>query len=807
MSGWKLSHESIPKNYDPNAQEPKWEEFWLSKEVYERVYKLKRDGRPIFFIDTPPPFTSGDLHVGQGYWVSIADTIARYKRMRGYDVLIPQGWDTHGLPTELKVENKLGISRNNRELFEKSCVEWTLKMISIMKADMIRLGYRPDWEGFEYSTHTESYLKAVQLSLIDMYEKGYVYLDTFPVIWCPKCETAIAQAETGYQEEDGFLYTVKFELEESGCISIATTRPELIPACQAIAVNPKDERYTRFVGKKVRVPYTQKSVPIIQDEDVDKEFGTGAVMVCSYGDEMDIKWIKRHALGSEQIIDEKGRFTKPEFLYGKSVKSARETIVQKLKNDGLLLDERAIKHKVLIHAERSDCRSPLEFLEKTQVMIRLKQSLDKIREIADNMLFYPEFMRNKLKDWLSSIEWDWIVSRQRVFGTPLPFYHCKACNALLPVPKELLPFDPRKQPPPFNKCVNCSSYDLEPLTDVCDGWIDSSITPLFVAGYFNGDKALFEQAYPASIRLQGQEIIRTWLFYTIFRCNAIAGKPPFKAAVVHGWVLDLEGRKMSKSLGGAALVRQVISQYGADSLRYTLLTFPIGFDFEYAHELVRKGKLFMQKIWSAYRFTAPYVRDVSDNIELSPVDHWILSELKTTIESVTRSFDRYEFSEGLSKFYDFFWHDFCDEYLEAIKFRLASEKQDDAAVYTLNKVAWCALRLLAPVMPHLAEEIYQRFFKRTLISIHEATWPDPQEVRFDQKSAELGEMTIKVIKEARRVKVAQRIPLSQPLNKLMVSLPPDLEEVKTQKHVIKAVIRANEVEFSDGKELSVEIKV
>lgn len=793
-----MEHSNIPKVYDPAQAEPVWEEFWLKEEVYRSTYALKRDGRPLYVIDTPPPFTSGNLHVGQGYWISIVDTLARYKRMRGFDVILPQGWDTHGLPTELKVEKNLGVSRANREEFEQKCEEWTQKMIGIMKADMVRLGYRPLWEEFEYSTNSTEYLRAIQKSLIQMHRDGLIYVDRFPVLWCPNCSTAIAQAETGYEEREGYLYTVSFELEGGGSIEIATTRPELIPACQAILVNPQDQRYVQLVGKSVKVPLTDRLVKVLADGEVEMGFGTGAVMVCSYGDETDIRWIKRHGLPTTQIIDERGVFVAPEELKGKTVAEARRTIVELLRQRGLLRAESRIRHNVLIHAERSDCRAPIEFLEKEQVMIRTKEYLGRVSEAAAQIRFYPAFMKEKLDKWVESVEWDWIISRQRVFGTPFPFYLCDSCGSLIPVPEEMLPFDPRKSAKPFERCPKCGSQSIRPILDVCDGWVDSSITPLFVAS-LSGDRS----SYPADLRIQGHDIIRTWLFYTIFRCTMLTSRPPFKNALIHGWILDAQGKKMSKSRESLTL-RKIVEQYGADSLRYSLLTFSVGTDFEFTPDFVRRGKLFMQKIWSAYRFSAPYLVKPRAQRSKSPVDNWILQRLRVALEKVTKHFDSYEFNDGLDVFYGFFWHEVCDEYLEAIKYRVGF---DEEARNTLSQVMWASLRMVAPVMPHLAEELYQRFFRAEgLLSVHAAKWPSVEEFDVDERLAETGSKVVQVIKEARRIKASSGLPLGQRVPKAVIVLPAGYEEVVGEKETVRNTLRIDEVEFVSSADGTIQVK-
>ncbi len=565
----------MDKTYSPQMVEEKWQRVWLSEEYYP-VYRFKNDGRPTFVIDTPPPFTSGELHMGHAYWNILNDTLARYKRMRGFDVLLPQGWDCQGLPTELKVQYKWKVPREKRDLFRKKCVEWTNKMIKSMKETMIKLGYRPDWEQFEYRTMDREYWKAVQHSLLIMHQNGLVYRKEFPVHWCSKCGTALAQAELGYVQKKGKLHYVRFKLVGSDeHIEVATTRPELLNACVALLVHPLDERYSNIVGREAEVPIFGQKVKILQDESVDPQFGTGVVMVCTYGDEQDIKWQQSHGLPIIKAIDEFGRMTNAGKYTGMDVSQAREEIVKDLKEKGLISKEEEVTHNVLTHTERADCMTPIEFLVKEQWFLRSKEFKDLVLEEAEKMKWTPRFMRQRLIDWVNSVEWDWLISRQRVFGTPIPFWYCKSCNFIIPPKVEALPVDTTVDRPPVETCPKCGSKEISGTSDVCDCWVDSSITPLIITGYFS-DRGRFEKTYPVDVRQQGHDIIRTWLYYTVLRCRILTGEGPFKEVIVNGHILGPDGSRMSKSKGNVIMPEEGIRNYGAGGpIAYTRIGLPV----------------------------------------------------------------------------------------------------------------------------------------------------------------------------------------------------------------------------------------
>jgi len=794
----------LEKVYSPKDIEEKWQKIWLSKEYYP-VFKFKNNGKPVFVIDTPPPFTSGELHMGHAYWCILNDTIARYKRMKGFDVLLPQGWDSQGLPTELKVQYKLGIPKENRELFRSKCVEWTNNMIKSMKKAMIRIGYRPDWEQFEYKTMDKEYWKAVQYTLLIMYEKGLIYRKKFPVHWCSKCGTALSQAEVGYIQKRGKLYYIKFKITNNEFIEIATTRPELLSACVAIAINPNDERYKSLINKEVEVPIFGNKVKVLEDDDVDPNFGTGIVMICTYGDEQDIRWQQRYSLPIITAINEEGKIINSGKYSGMSIIEARKEIVEDLKRLGLITKEEEILHNVLVHIERSDCMTPIEFIIKDQWFIKSKDFKEMMIEEEEKMNWIPKYMKQRLIEWINNIEWDWVISRQRIFGTPIPFWYCENCGFIIPPKKEQLPVDTTKDKPPIDFCPKCGSKNISGTSDVCDCWVDSSITPLIITKFFE-DKTFFNRTYPVDLRQQGHDIIRTWLYYTILRCKIITEKGPFKNVVINGHILGPDGTRMSKSKGNVIMPEEGIEKYGADALRQALLSLTLGSDFPFKWEPVKHGKSFLQKIWSSVRFASQFIRDAKKEIDitkLNDIDKWILAKLRNTIVIVDDAMEKYQFHIAVEILKQFYWHDFCDQYIEAIKPRLYSpisqeDKENVGAI--LYKIIWIFIRLFNPICPHITEEIYHRLFRERegYISINIASYPSLNEV--PEVDGSDGEKLVNIIANLRSKKVENRIALSALVKKAIIQESKEtIELCKKNEWLLKEVLHINEVEYREGE--------
>ncbi len=774
----------IPKKFNPVEIEEKWSKFWND----EKVYKFDEEGDNPYIIDTPPPFTSGVPHMGHALWWTWNDIIARFKRMTGYNVLLPQGWDCHGLPTELKVEKEYGIKKDNKEEFLKKCDEWTEISIEKMKSRMIRLGYSSDWD-YEYKTHTPEYIKFVQKTLLKLYKKGLLKRVKHPVMWCTKCRTTLAKAEVGYKEVDGTLYYIKFPIKEGGHIQIATTRPELLPACVAIFVHPEDDRYKDKVGKHAVVPFFDREVPILENEDVDREFGTGAVYLCTYGDEMDIKWQKKYGLPEIDIINEDGTLNDNAGPFkGLTTEEARKRIVEELALKGLMVKEEPYKHNVLCHTERQSCMNPIEFIPKEQWAISAKEFNQKIIEMADEIKWSPEYMKTRLVNWAQSMDWDWIISRQRVFGTPIPFYYCKDCGAVIPVDEKDLPVNPAIEKK-VTKCPKCGSTNIVGETDICDGWVDSSITPLVVSGYWKGSEK-WKKFYPTTLRQQGHDIIRTWAYYTMLRCYLETGEKPWEEILINGMVLGPDGREMHKSLGNVIEPDEVLEKHGADTIRMGLVLLGLyGKDAAFSWKDMEYCYKFLIKLWNIYRFSMMHLEGTipKEPEKLNLVDRWILSKLSKVEKDVRKSLEDYQFNVALTKVQTFVWHEFADYYIEFVKHRLYEDK-DESALYTLYNVLLSSIKMLAPFAPFITEELYQNYFRELEgeKSIHLTKWPEHNFV--DENAEEKGELLKDIISYIRKFKTNNGMKMKDPLKKITVDA--DIEDIEEE---IRKIMNVSEV--------------
>ncbi|MBP1912859.1 valine--tRNA ligase [Thermococcus stetteri] len=796
----------LPKTYDPNEIEPKWQKFWLDEKIYK--YELD-EKRPSYAIDTPPPFTSGTLHLGHVLSHTWIDIVARYKRMTGYNVLFPQGFDNHGLPTELKVEKEFGISKDQPEKFLQKCIEWTWQAIEAMRNQFIRIGYSADWD-LEYHTMDDWYKAAVQKSLIEFYKKGMLYQAEHPVYWCPRCRTSLAKAEVGYVEEEGFLYYIKLPLADgSGHVPIATTRPELMPACVAVFVHPDDERYKNVVGKKVKLPIFEREVPVLADEDVDPSFGTGAVYNCTYGDEQDVVWQKRYNLPVIIAINEDGKMNENAGPYaGLKTEEARKKIAEDLEKMGLLYKKEKIKHRVLRHTERSSCMAPIELLPKKQWFIRVKDFTDEIVKVAKEINWYPPDMFLRLKDWAESMDWDWVISRQRVFGTPIPFWVCENGEIILPN-EEDLPVDPRFDKPP-RKCSDGS--EPKPVTDVLDCWVDSSITPLIISKWHEAikgneeGKKWFEHNFPTALRPQGTDIIRTWAFYTIFRTWVLTGEKPWHDILINGMVAGPDGRKMSKSYGNVVAPDEVIPKYGADALRLWTALAPPGEDHPFKWETVDYNYRFLQKVWNIYRFAERHLEGfdpASAPEELEPLDRWILSRLHRLIKFATEEMERYRFNLLTRELMTFVWHEVADDYIEMIKYRLYGDDEESKlkAKAALYELLYNVMLLLAPFVPHITEELYQNLFRGRIgaKSVHLLEWPKYDEGRTDEEAERLGELAREIVGAMRRYKNSHGLSLNAKLKHVAIYATDSYDALKTIEKDIAGTMNIEKLEIIKGE--------
>jgi len=593
---------------------------------------------------------------------------------------------------------------------------------------------------------------------------------------------------------------------------VATTRPELLSACLALAVHPSDERFHDITAGKAEVPLFKRQIPVLTDPQVDPEFGTGVVMICTFGDEQDIKWQQKYDLPILEVVDEKGRLINSGKYSGLSLLDARKAVVADLKASGLLSREEEISHQVLAHTERSNCMFPVEFLVKKQFFIKIKPFKDDIIAACQSMTWHPDYMLQRLIDWVNSIEWDWLISRQRIHGTPIPFWYCESCNEIIPAKAESLPVDPTREKPPVDTCPKCDSKKIHASEDVCDCWVDSSITPLIISGYFK-DGEYLDRAYPSSIREQGHDIIRTWLFYTTFRCLLLTGKPPFKGVLVNGHILGPDGSRMSKSKGNVISPEEKLDEYGADALRQALLSLTLGSDLPFRWETVKYSKGFLQKYWSAtrfgYQFITGYKPSSKDAEHLAVLDKWILSELADTINTMTDALDKYQFHIVIEAIQQFLWHDFCDQYLEAVKHRLYNNLNKDdyaAARYTIYTILWNTTRILAPICPHITEEIYQALFKGTSKTIHAVQWPSVDELPTDAEAKSKGRIVMEVVSVIRSGKAKAGIPLSATVENVTITATGQsisvLQEFEAE---VKEILHVKDVKYQPGETLEIKI--
>jgi valyl-tRNA synthetase len=749
----------IQDTYEPDEIEPKWREQWRETDVYS----YEGTGDTEYVIDTPPPYPTGNLHIGNALGWCYMDFAARFHRLIGEDVLFPQGWDCHGLPTEVKVEENQGIHRTDvaREEFRELCIEHTEDQIGAMRETMDTLGFSIDWD-HEFHTMDPEYWGETQRSFVQMAENGYVYQDEHPVNWCPRCETAIADAEVETEEGvDGTLYYITFPGIDNDDIQIATTRPELLAACVSMAVDPDDERYADRIGDTFEVPLFGQEVELIADGEVDSDFGTGAVMICTFGDKQDVDWWAEYDLDLRAVFSEDGHLTGLAGEYeGLTIDEAKATIAADLDTAGYLDDTEPVEQNV---GQCWRCDTPIEILSKEQWFVEVRQ--DEILETARDVEWIPEHMYGRLEEWTEGMEWDWVISRQRVFATPIPAWHCADCGHTHIAGEADLPAKPPEEDPEMGACPECGGESWHGETDVMDTWMDSSISPLYVQGW--PDEA-FE---PATLRPQGHDIIRTWAFYTLLRSAAIEDEIPWKEILINGMVFGDDGNKMSKSRGNFVQPETVVEEYSADAFRQAMaLGGQPGTDIQFQWKEVTSAARFETKVWNITRFTAQQLdedREPMPDPAYRDIDRWILSKCSQVAEAVREDMAAYRFDAALRTLRDFVWHDLADDYLELVKGRLYEGRpgERDAAQQALFRTVSAALRMLSPFAPFLTEEAY-RGLPGTEGSVHAADWPEPDMVDEDHEAA--GELITDIASTIRGWKSDTGLALNAPLDRVEV---------------------------------------
>ncbi|KPV65258.1 MAG: Isoleucine--tRNA ligase [Candidatus Bathyarchaeota archaeon BA1] len=763
----------LPKEFNILQIEEKWQRRWEEMGIYR--YDWGDVQRPVYSINTPPPYPSGDFHMGNVLNWTYFDIVARFKRMRGHNVHFPQGWDCHGLPTEVEAEEYYGIKKTEvpPEEFRRLCESFVNKYIGIMKNAIIRLGCSIDW-ATEYKTMDPDYWRKTQLSFILLHKKGFIYQGTHAINWCPRCETAIADAEVEHETREGTLYYIKFELEKERFLTVATTRPELLPACVTVAVHPNDERYQQHLGREIHVPIAGRKVRVIAEEMVDPSFGTGVVMICTYGDKADVRCVAKHHLPIIMCINETGKMNEKAGKYaGLTVNEAKQVMARDLETAGLLEKRERIQQEVGVCWR---CKTPIEILERKQWFMKTRRLTDDVEKNSREITWYPDYMKTRLIDWARSLDWDWVISRQRVFATPIPIWYCEKCGEIIVAEPDWVPIDPRRESPKIDRCPKCGFNGFTPETDVLDTWFDSSISCAVHAGW--PDRGDWRRLFPSDLHTSGFDIIRTWAYYLMVRHLALFEEKPFKRCLINGMVLGSDGRKMSKSLGNYIATPEVFSKYGADAARqWAASGGATGSDIPFRWSDVEYGWRFLIKLWNAARFASLHLQSYApqEKMELGLLDRWLLSKLEKTTQRVTEALENCQFNIAIEEFRSFTWHVLCDSYIEATKHRLYKpeaygEEKKMATQHTLYTAIYALLRLLAPISPHIAEEIYQAMYARNKghKSIHVSPWPAPDKERIDEEAEECGDLIMEVIGEIRRDKAGRRIPLNAPIKKLTI---------------------------------------
>jgi len=774
---YEWDSQSFPVRYEAKTVEKRCQEFWEKLNLYK--FDWSDESKPTYSIDTPPPYPSGEFHMGNALNWCYFDFVARYKRMRGFNVHFPQGWDCHGLPTEVRAETAFKVKKSELPLeeFKKLCVKLTEEYIDKMKRSMKAIGYSIDWS-LEYRTMDPDYYKLTQLSFIRLFKEGMLYRGEHPVNWCPRCETAIAEAEVEYVNKEGLLYYIRFKVDGEK-VSIATTRPELLPAIVAVAAHPNDERYGWLKGRRVEVPLISRTVPVIFDEEVDPNFGTGVVMVCTFGDKTDVKWRSKHELPIITVISENGVMNEHAGPYkGLTIEECRKAITSDLNAGGFIEKMEKISQSI---GTCWRCHTPIEILSRKQWFMRTRDLTDAVIEWTHKVKWIPEFAKSRMIDWAKSLDWDWVISRQRVFATPIPVWYCKRCGHVLAAEESWLPVDPRFEGPRENVCPKCGGSEFQGEVDVMDTWMDSSITCAVHAGWPSNMK-LFDKLFPADLQPNGLDIIRTWDYYLMVKHLALFKKAPYKVVLINGMVRGVDGRMMHKSYGNYVEATEVLEKYSADALRqWAAGGAATGYDVPFKWGDLEYGKKFLTKLWNAARFIKINLTDEEyTSPGMETLDKWITTKLEELIPRITDYYENFQFNMVLESLRDFTWHKFCDQYIEAVKYRLYEDVDSTsrrAAQLTLLRVLLTIIKLLAPICPHITETIYQMFRREDdPLSVHQLSWPVQSTSLIDEEAEAQGDAIIETISAIRRKKSEMRIPLKNEVSAVIVRAPRNLIE-------------------------------
>lgn len=745
----------MAKVYEPGKVEEKWYKHWLDGGYFHA--EVDKSRKP-FCIVIPPPNITGYLHLGHALDNTLQDILIRWRRMQGFNALWLPGTDHAGIATQVKVEEKLaeeGLSKHDlgREAFLERVWDWKEQYGGRIIEQLKRLGASCDWDRLRF-TMDEGCSRAVREVFVRLYEKDLIYQGNYIINWCPRCNTALSDIEVEHEDTEGKLYHIKYPFEDgSGHMVVATTRPETMLGDTAVAVNPKDERYKDAVGKTLILPIMERRIPVIADDYVDPEFGTGAVKVTPAHDPNDFGMGQRHGLESIVVINEDGTMNENAGKYNRYDRyECRKELVKELDSKGLLVKTTEHQHAVG-HCQR--CATVVEPLLSKQWFVRMKPLAEPALKAAydGRVRFIPERFTKIYTNWLENIH-DWCISRQLWWGHRIPVWYCQDCAEVI-VSRE----DP-------DKCTKCGSENLEQDPDVLDTWFSSALWPFSTLGWPEKTKEL-EHFYPTSVLVTGYDIIFFWVARMIMMGLEFMNDVPFSEVYIHGLIRDAEGRKMSKSLGNTMDPIEIIDEVGADSLRFSLITGNTpGNDMKYYREKIEGSRNFSNKLWNAARFALMNLQDYEPgeryegSLELA--DRWILTRCNTLVKDVTRLLESYELGEAARALYDFTWGELCDWYIELAKPRLygkVTEESRRAAQYTLHTVLEHTMRLLHPFMPFITEEIWQHLTGGKTIMLSQ--WPVCNDLYMDPGAEEDMNVIMNVVRSIRNIRAEMNVELGK----------------------------------------------
>ncbi len=775
----------MSNNYNFFEKEAQVRQWWEDEKTYS--YAPDAD-KQVFSIDTPPPTVSGSLHIGHIFSYTQTDIIARYKRLSGFSVFYPFGFDNNGLPTERFVEKKRGITAFSagRKAFQEACLEETKNaedgFIQLWKT----MGFSIDWD-YCYSTISSEVQALSQKSFIELYKKGYVYRKEEPALYCTACRTSVAQAELEDVEKETFFSKILFYTQYGQALEVATTRPELLASCVTVFCHPDDSRYQHLIGKEILVPLYDFYVPIRSDDKVIPEKGTGLVMCCTFGDTLDVYWFKKYKLPFKQSIDFNGTMkenTGP--LKGLTVLQAREKILALLLEKNLVTHQEKIKHTVSVY-ERS--KKEIEYMMLSQWFLDILSHKNQLIKIADTINWFPLHMKQRYVNWVENLQWDWCLSRQRTFGIPFPVWYDPETGEPIMADINALPVDPQSLSP-----VSASGKTLIPDSDVMDTWNTSSITPYICKSLV--EKKGYSFSLPMNMRPQAHDIIRTWAFYTIIKAWMHDGIIPWNDIVISGHVITSDKQKISKSKGNNPTDPAVLlATQPADVIRYWTASSNLGIDTAFSETQFKNGNRLLIKLLNAGIFVKQN-RDAtlmfsSENFE-QPVHRWISDRLMHVYKEYCVYFDAYEYSLALGVVEKFFWSDFCDNYLELIKHQLFNsdcykDEQVKETKYVLAKVYHALLKLFSPVLPHITEYLNRDVLGNSLSL--EATGYDFNFFKEDNKISDSFDRVIDLIGQVRKNKSEMKLSLKVEIEDLFISVSSD-EESSFVESVVECIARA-----------------